>query len=103
MTDFDEGDIGEMRRDGSLREFLRFQSRPTRKPPEPAPRPVWHPPDHRPGAWPPGTRPPTAPAPIPGADWTAALDEYRAWAAAADRTDDNTHHRCECGACPEET
>lgn len=102
MSDFSQADITEMRKRGGLRAFLRQQSRPTRTPePTTDPEPE-RAPDRRPGAWPAGTRPPAPPTPAPGADWTTALADYRRWSAAADRTEDHTHYRCECGTCPRE-
>lgn len=81
MTDFDESDIAAMRVEGSLRDFLRMQSRPTRQPDKPPPRPPWKPPGHVPGQWPAGCQRPAPPLPVPAAVWTAALAEYRAWLA----------------------
>lgn len=92
MSDIDRDDIKAMRREGSLRDYLRLQmaaGRARKEPPAPTPQP--RPPGHTPGAWPTGSRPPSPlPAAPPGA-WTAALQRHR------DGTQTGT--TCDCPGC----
>lgn len=97
MADFNPGrdeieDVAAMKREGDLGAYLRGQIRAGRdRRIKPAPVKPAAPPGHRPGAWPSGTSPP-GPLPNRGADWTHALDRYRA-GQGSDRDP------CHCGAC----
>ncbi|MBT2477602.1 hypothetical protein [Streptomyces sp. ISL-94] len=92
MTDADRDDIKAMRKDGSLRDFLRCQiadGRRRRQPAAPVPAP--RPPGHTPGAWPTGSRPPSRIADVPPGAWDAALERAR--------NDSQQGTTCECGGC----
>lgn len=92
MNDFDEADIRQMRREGSLRDFLRLQATSGAKPAtKPERRRT---PGHRPGAWPPGTRPPDPLPRPPDAVSHAAIAEYREWIRRGRPPGD---FRCDCG------
>ncbi|MEV8403584.1 hypothetical protein [Streptomyces niveus] len=102
MNDFDETDIGAMKREGDLGSFLRDQIRAGRQrrdtptPAAPPPRP----PGHRPGAWPSGTSPPEPrPQAHPPAAWGAALNDYRAALMADDHTELSSDQPCGCVTC----
>jgi hypothetical protein len=92
VSDIGRDDIKAMRKEGSLRDYLRLQmaegqARKSPAKPTPAPRP----PGHAPGAWPAGSRPPSPlPAQPPGA-WMAALQR--------DRVGTQTGTHCECPGC----
>lgn len=80
MTDeFDVSDIAAMRKQGDLHAFMRSLMRPG----PPAPKePEWvPPPGHVPGAWPPGFGPVERDDPLTAwtPEWTAAVEDYRAW------------------------
>ena len=92
MTDIDPDDVKAMRKEGSLRDFLRMQiaegqARKTPAKPPPAPKP----PGHTPGAWPAGSRPPSRIAAAPPGAWDAALERHR------DGTQTGT--TCQCPGC----
>ncbi|MFE2324642.1 hypothetical protein ACFXD5_12105 [Streptomyces sp. NPDC059385] len=92
MTDIDPDDVKAMRKEGSLRDFLRMQiaeGQARKQPAKPAP-PTPHP-GHVPGAWPTGSRPPSRIAATPPGAWAAALERDR------DGTQAGT--TCECPGC----
>ena len=88
-------DTAAMRRDGTWREYLRYEmNRRKQQPGQVGTKPP--PPGRKPGGWPPGTRPPDPPPPIPPAEVERALAEYRDWlTAGCPRI--TTH--CECQPC----
>jgi hypothetical protein len=92
VTDIDPADVKAMRKEGSLRDFLRLQiteGQARKAPTKPAPAP--RPPGHTPGAWPTGSRPPGRIAAAEPGAWMAALQR--------DRDDTQTGTTCECSGC----
>lgn len=92
MTDINPEDVKAMRKEGSLRDFLRLQITEGQARKTPArPAPALRQPGYIPGAWPAGSRPPERIAPQSPGAWMAALER--------DRDGTQTGATCECPGC----
>ncbi|MGW2861880.1 hypothetical protein [Streptomyces sp. NPDC001205] len=103
MSDVARDDIREMRAQGDLKAFLRQQIAEGRarrgKPPTVVPP---KPPGYRAGARPPGMGSPDPPPTEWSAEWTRALNDYRAHIVATehrDRLADDPGQTCPCKPC----
>lgn len=92
MTDINPEDVKAMRKEGSLRDFLRLQITEGQARKAPAkPTPATQRPGHTPGAWPTGSQPPARITDTDPAAWTAALQR--------DRDGTQTGTTCHCPGC----